>query len=118
MSKTCQEEQQEIEIGFEQNKPDRETFDDIIKLSEEGCWGRWDNLIYFSRLQEDWLREGKDYMGKKAWAYIVKYQEATKDFIREFKDKILPLSVVSVSIIEARYGKKFLEEIVGKDFDQ
>ena len=118
MGKTCQEEEKEVEIGFEQHKTDRETFDDIIKLSNEGCWGSWDNLIYFSRLQEDWIREGKCFMTDRAWSRVIKYQEPSKDFIREYKDQLLPLSVIGVAIIEAKYGKEFLEEIARKDFNK
>lgn len=115
--KTCQEEQQEVEIGFEQHITDRETFDEIIELSYE-CNYDWENLVYFSRLQEDWIREGNMFMNDRAWSRVVKYQEATKDFIREFKDKILPLSVIDITILEAKYGKKFVEEITGKDFNK
>lgn len=115
-AKTCQEEQQEIEIGFSQHITDRETFDEIIELSYE-CNYDWENLVYFSRLKEDWIREGKFFMNYIAWSRIIKYQEVSKDFIREFKDQLLPISAIGASILEARYGRKFLEEIIGKDFN-
>ena len=119
-AKTCQEEEKEIEIGFDQHITDRETFDEIIELSFEGCynWSSWENLVYFSRLQEDWLREGECFMNYKGWSRTIKYQEVSKDFIREFRYQILPLSGIGASIIKARYGKKFLEEIAGKDFNK
>ena len=115
--KTCQEEQQEVEIGFDQHKTERKTFDEIIGVSFKNSYN-WENLVYFSRLQEDWIREGKCFMNDRAWSRVVKYQEATKDFIREFKDKLLPMSIIGASIIRATYGEKFLEEIVGKDFNK
>lgn len=117
MYKTCQEEEQEQKIGFDQHKTDRDTFDEIIEMSFKNSYN-WENLVYFSRLQEDWLREGKDFMNDRAWSRVIKYQEVSKDFIREFKDQILPLTVMGASLLEAMHGKKFLDEIVGKDFNK
>ena len=115
--KTCQEEEREEKIGFDQHITDRGTFDEIIEVSFKNSYN-WENLVYFSRLQENWIREGKCFMNDRAWSRVVKYQEATKDFIREFKDKLLPMSIIGASIIRATYGEKFLEEIVGKDFNK
>ena len=118
MTKTCQEEEKEVKIGFRQHITDRRTFDQIIELADEGCFDNWSNLIYFSRLEEDWIRESETYMDYIAWSRVIKYQDPSKDFIREYKDQLLPLSVIGVAIIEAKYGKEFLEEIIGKDLNK